>query len=166
VIVARLTSALALALTFGVTTAQSSDGNATPSPADSVKVEQIRAQLYYRDRGEFSHDVLADSTFRFWNAIIGGGSSRGRVSAALVTVVLGAPGGEYRRADTLSVTATVRGQVVLSGSRVVGATYRGRIYETFLIAGVGCDSVRIDARVVSGGRSQTKRATLPFACGE
>ena len=109
----------------------------TDTASQGASPLQMSAQLYYRDKGTLSHDVLRDSTFRYWNAIIGEGSARGWVSAALVTVSVRVAAPAISEGDTIRFSARTSTQTLLSRDVLVGAPAEEMVVEPFLIYGVG-----------------------------
>ena len=142
------------------------DSVVAPPPPQGASPLRMSAQLYYRDKGTLSHDVLGDSAFRYWNAIIGEGSARGWVSAALVTVSVRVTAPAIGEGDTLRFSARTSTRTLLSRDVLVGAPAEETVVEPFLVYGVGCDTVRLQATVRRNGERARLERILPFRCAE
>ena len=140
--------------------------SATSSPDAVPKPAVIHAQLFYRDKGTFSRDVLADTSFRYWNATIGEGSAEGRVSAALITVDVRALPGESLAADTLRFEARTSTGLLLQRDVPLRRAYDGTLSEAFLVYGVGCERLRLTATIRRNGEKNRLERVIPFECGE
>lgn len=140
--------------------------SATSSPDAVPQIVVIHAQLFYRDKGTFSRDVLADTSFRYWNATIGEGSAEGRVSAVLITVDVRASPGESVAADTLRFEARTSTGLLLQRDVPLRRAYDGTLSEAFLVYGVGCERLRLKSAIRRNGEKNRLETVIPFECGE
>lgn len=143
------------------------NAESTPSSPDAVpQPAVIHAQLFYRDKGTFSNDVLADTSFRYCNATIGEGSAEGRVSAVLIMVDVRASPGESVAADTLRFEARTSTGLLLQRDVPLRRAYDGTLSEAFLVYGVGCERLRLEAAIRRNGEKNRLERVIPFECGE
>ncbi len=142
---------------------------ATPSLAQSVSVDEIRAQLFLEGSGKLSDNIVG-SKRPFVNAP-GGGTVGEPANAMLVTILFkGAP--NTRSSDKLArdlgavkVTQTTKkGQKILVnrayGNFAFGAD--GSTFRALLIEDSTCDPLEIEVKV---GKSR-KAAQLDFKCDD
>lgn len=138
----------------------------TPAAA-AYRISGLRAQLFYSDRGTFSRDVLADTTIALWNTVIGEGQAGGPSQSTLVVVEVAGepesyePGRSVELTMTMGTRAPVRRRQELSSMNARGRTYLG-----FFIYDTGCEEIRLSARVLGQPQPSTRRARIPFECGE
>lgn len=146
---------------------QALDDRQSPTASQQLpRIASVRAQLFYRDRGSFSHDVLSDSTFHFWNAIIGEGSAEGEVSGVLITTEVTAARGASLAADTLTFVATSRGRTLMQRRVPLRRSHNGRLFEAFLLHDVGCHPVDLSLTLHRNGAGESVMRRIPFRCGE
>ena len=61
------------------------------SAAPEYRISDLRAQLFFSERGTFSDDLLKRKDLSLWNTIIGAGDAGGPSSATLLIVEVSGP---------------------------------------------------------------------------
>jgi hypothetical protein len=130
-------------------------------------ISDVRAQLFYSDRGTFSGDVLADTTIALWNTVIGEGGAGGASSSTLVVVEVAGEPGSYEPERAVELVATADGKELLRQSAELSVlNAEGKTYVAFWLPKTGCDAVRLSARLTGQPQPSARTAEIPFACGE
>lgn len=129
-------------------------------------IGEVTAKLYYRDSGTFSENVIDNPSFRFWNAVVGGGSAKGAVDAVLVTVKLDVAPDSYSTTDTLHVVVRDTSGIVVERRSVVGHGHIGTILEAYWVYRAGCVPLTITASLRREREYQSVTKRIPFRCGE
>jgi hypothetical protein len=160
----RAVAGLAAALLL----ASLSTGFALTRPgAPDYRIASLRAMLFNSDQGTFSRDVLAEPRLEFWNVIIGEGGEGGPANSALVVVEVAGEPGSYEDARRLEFVArTARGELVRRTADLNVLNAQGRTYVGFWLYGVGCEPVRLQARLRGQAQAATRTDRIPFECGE
>jgi hypothetical protein len=126
----------------------------------------LRAQLFYAERGTFSHDIIARPV-TLWNTPIGEGRSGGASNATLVIVVVRGEAGSYVPTRRVELTVTAGGREVFKRAEEPGIlNTEGRTYVAFWLYNTGCRRLRLSARILGQTPSVPVTATIPFDCGE
>ena len=137
------------------------------SAAPEYRISDLRAQLFFSDRGTFSDDLLKRKGLALWNTIIGAGDAGGPSSATLVVVeVSGAPGSypDGRRVELAVRTAQKEIFRRQSSLGVLGSD--GHVYVAFWLYDTGCEELRVSTALLGQAEPTRRVATIPFHCGE
>lgn len=133
-----------------------------------AEITDLKAQLYYRNKGTLSDDLLKQKDLSLWNTIIGEGSSGGASTVTLVTVEVSGkdvPLGEIK----VEIVATVeKGKVI--GKHVSEVTIYDadtKYFAPLLLNDTGCQEIKIAAKLTGKGIKMSPIVkTIPFQCGE
>jgi hypothetical protein len=137
-----------------------------PKVAD-YRITAIRAMLFNSDRGTLSRDVLREPRPALWNVIIGEGEAEGPSSSALVVVEVSGEPGSYEDARRVELVArTAEGELVRRVVDLNVLNAEGRTFAGFWLYGVGCQPVRLQARLRGQPQASTRTDSIPFECGE
>jgi hypothetical protein len=155
-----------------------SSATASNQQTSHFKVAGMKAMLFYEDKGTFSADVSdvdngpPYSPPRLWNTPI---QYENRSSSVLVTVeVAGEPEAQPER--RLEFTARYlplgirRREVVVR--KIVTISIPTKLNEKdnfhagFWLYNVGCDPVRLTARIIGPRETSTMKRVIRFDCGE
>ncbi|HEX8692911.1 MAG TPA: hypothetical protein VF746_10855 [Longimicrobium sp.] len=135
--------------------------------APPYRISALRAQLFYSDRGTFSRNIIGDSTIALWNTVIGEGTAGGPSNSTLVVVEVAGEAGSYEPGRRVELTATAGTKTPLRRVQELGVmSVRGRAYVGYWLYGTGCEEIRLSARLLGQPQASTRRATIPFECGE
>lgn len=140
---------------------------AAPAAAQELQLGPITAQLYYKDSGALSDDLLAREDFVGWNTVIGEGSAEGPAEDLLIAVTLSQVEGEdgVYLAETLELWVTDEGGGEIARRDFEGllVPYRGGVVSPLWLNDVGCEGLmEFHARY----RDQERTAYLRLDCGE
>jgi hypothetical protein len=159
---AYLYIALSVAVGHGVLVAQE-----TSRPNQGLHITDLRAQLFYSDRGTFSENIVGRPDLALWNVIIGGGDSGGPSHAILVVVEITGSRESRQSTARLRLSVTGGGKTILARSQAVPSLNATGIgYVAFWLYDTGCVPLALTATIVGQPASSTKRAAIGFACGE
>ena len=126
----------------------------------------LRAQLFYSERGTFSHDIIARPV-TLWNTPAGEGRAGGASNATLVIVAVRGEAGSYVPTRRVELTVTAGGREVFKRAEEPGIlNTEGRTYVAFWLYNTGCRRLRLSARILGQTPSTPVTATIPFDCGE
>jgi len=132
---------------------------------EDVGLGKITAQLFYRDSGKLSDDLLArKEPFVGWNTIIGEGDAEGPAEDLLVTVALG--GKEEAFLDEkleLWVTDEGDGEIARRDFQGILVPYEGETVHPLWLEDVGCAGLLV---FHAKFRGEEKSAYLRLDCGE
>ena len=137
------------------------------SAAPEYRISDLRAQLFFSDRGTFSDDLLKRKNLELWNTIIGEGGAGGPSSATLVVVeVSGAPGSypDSRRVEL--AVRTARREIFRRQSSLGVLGPDGHVYAAFWLYDTGCEELRVSTALLGQAEPTRRVATIPFHCGE
>lgn len=147
---------------------------ASPASAKGtpVKLGPIRAQLFYKNSGKLSPDVLSlANKFVFWNTIIGEGDAAEPADDMVVSVGVTSAGtgvGETREAnlkDPIKIVAVDEKGKVL-GSRIFGNVFINSAGVSILPMWLRDSTCWRKITVIASYKEQHSRAVLQMACGE
>ena len=135
-----------------------------PDLGETPKVEQIRMQMFYRQSGKLSDDILVDPQWAGWNVIIGAGSAEEPTDDMLVTVKVRAYN-NYPVAGPISIIARDGdGKVVGKYKRNQASTgEEGSAWIPLWLRGIGCAGML--TITATAGASKMVRSQQ-FMCGE
>ena len=135
--------------------------------AAAYRIADMRAMLFNANDGTFSRDVLAPPRPALWNVVIGEGDAEGPSSSALVVVEVAGEPGSYEDARQVELTArTEEGVLLRRASSLSVLNARGRTFVGFWLDDVGCQPVRLQARLLGQPQPSTRTDEIDFQCGE
>lgn len=138
-----------------------------PVSAAAYRITALRAMLFNADAGALTRDVLADPRPALWNTVIGEGEAGGPASSVLVTVEVSGQAGWWEEGVRVAFTARVGERVIARDTAELHVlSSGGRTYVGFWLDGVGCEPVRLQARLTGQPQPSTRTAEIPFECGE
>lgn len=144
-----------------------STARALSRPEAAYRIAGLRAMLFNANDGSFSRDVLADPRPALWNVVIGEGDAEGPSSSALVVVEVAGEPGSYEDARQVELTArTEEGVLLRRASSLSVLNARGRTFVGFWLDDVGCQPVRLQARLLGQPQPSTRTDEIDFQCGE
>ena len=135
--------------------------------AAPYRITALRAMLFNSDRGTLSRDVLREPRPALWNVVIGEGDAEGPSSSALVVVEVAGEPGSYEDARQVELVARTREGELLRRATALGVlNAQGRTFVGFWLYDVGCEPVRLQARLRGQSQPSTRTDEIPFECGE
>jgi hypothetical protein len=150
-------------LQVGVHVLEAGENNENP------RITDLRAFLYYHEKGEFSRQDLLSGQMALWNVIIGEGDAEGHSGALLVLVTVSPPVHGDLRAPSLSLSVkyanrtTTNQEITLRPFRSLAKP----VQVPFLVYNTGCEHLEITARLKVGKQVLGSASrTAPFKCGE
>lgn len=165
----RRMSWLTIAAVVSVTiSARPLPGNVAPAfAAAEYRISDLRAQLFFSDRGTFSDDLLKRKNLALWNTIIGEGDAGGPSSATLVVVEVSGPPGSYPDGRRVELAVrTARKEILRRQSSLGVLGPDGHAYAAFWLYDTGCEPLRISTALLGQVEPTRRVATIPFHCGE
>jgi hypothetical protein len=136
-----------------------------PATAQSVRVEDIRVQLFYEHSGTLSDDLTKVKDLSLWNTIISEGIAKEPADSFLVSVVLRGKPASFEQSERVVVTVFDESKK----SKVLQRRFdsflfgdEGRVVKPVFVENRTCMPIRISAR----SKSNAKTINLPFKCGE
>lgn len=134
--------------------------------SDGAQMGGITAQLFYKNSGRLSDDLIArDPAFVGWNTVIGEGDAEEPAEDLLVTVSLVGSGEEAFLDDKLELWVEDDGGAEIARRDFYGILlpYEGEVRNPLWLSDAGCaGDVTIHARF----RGKEKTARLSLQCGE
>jgi hypothetical protein len=156
--------------------ASSSFHSATAGQPTSVvgkgpQIVDLRAFLYYHEKGEFDRRDLLLGYMALRNVFIGEGDAEAPSGAMLVLVALQHSSFTVKNLTGTSLRLTVQaGKRTLLNQEVSLMSFfseKSKIEVPFMVHGIACERLEIVARVKVGGRELGSLArTANFQCGE
>ena len=135
--------------------------------APEYRITAVRARLLNANTGVLTRDVLAEPRPALWNTIIGEGEAGGPASSVLVTVEIAGEAGSWEDGRRVELVArTDEREILRHAAELHVMSVQGRTYAGFWLDGVGCEPVRLQARLTGQQRPSTRTAEIPFECGE
>jgi len=133
--------------------------------AQSIKIEDIRAQLFYENKGTWSFDLTKRPDAALWNTMIGEGDAGGSANSFLVSVVLRSKPDSFVENGNVLVKIIDDNKKKTIVEHRFGSLYFGEgglLHKPILVEDRVCDPITIVVQT----KTETKSARLPFACGE
>lgn len=138
-------------------------GSATPE----YQISDLRAQLFFSDRGTFSDDLLKRKDLALWNTIIGAGNAGGPSSATLIVVEVSGQPNSYPAGRTVELAvSTTRKEVFRHRLSVDVLGPQGHAYVAFWLYNTGCESLKVSTALLGQFEPTRRVAMIPFHCGE
>ena len=137
---------------------------AGPVAAQAVRVDEIRAHVFYNRSGTLSDDILKTKPALF-NIMIGAGDLKETADSVLVVVALKGPPYGFDQSETIMVTITdekTKKKVVERKFNGFLFDDKGRLVKPIFLENKVCAPLR----VVAKGKGGEKTVTIPFMCGE
>lgn len=139
--------------------------HAAATPA--YRITDVRAQLFYSDRGTFSRNILAPPKPNLWNTIIGAGGAGGPSHATLLTVEVSGPPDSYGAERQVEIRVTTGGRDVVHRRLPLGIIGEaGHTYVALWLEKTGCQPLRIVTSLVGQPDPSRHVSSIPFECGE
>ena len=136
-------------------------------PLADYRIAEVRAQLFFSDRGTFSENLIGRKDLALWNTIIGGGDAGGRSNSMVVIIAVSGRPGSYdgKRQVELRVRDE-RGEVFRRQQHLSVLNTQGGGYVAFWLYDIGCEPLTL-AAVITGQKTNARKAeSIPFKCGE
>jgi hypothetical protein len=138
---------------------------AGPAAAQAVRVDEIRAHLFYNRSGTLSDDILKTKPALF-NITVGAGDGlKETAESVLIVIALKGPPSGFDQSETITVTITdekAKKKVVERKFNGFLFDDKGRLVKPIFLENKVCAPLR----VVAKGRGGEKAVTIPFMCGE
>lgn len=135
--------------------------------APEYRISDLRAQLFFSDRGTFSDDLLKRKELVLWNTIIGAGDAGGPSSATLIVVEVSGRPNSYPKGRKVELAVRTARKEVFRRRLDVGVLGPdGHAYVAFWLYDTGCESLEISTALLGQVESTRRVATIPFQCGE
>jgi hypothetical protein len=136
------------------------------APPD-YRITDLRAQLFYSDRGSLSDNLLARPNLALWNTIIGEGDAGGRSTATLIVVEVTGQPDSYGGKRRVELAVSTERKEILRRQLSFGVVgNQGHAYVGFWLYETGCEPLRISTALLGQPDPSRRVATLPFHCGE
>ena len=131
------------------------------------RVSDVRAHLFYSDRGDLSPNIIGRTDLALWNTIIGEGDAGGASSATLIVVeVAGAPG-SFSASRKVELAVRASGKETFRRAEALSVlNEKGRGYVAFWLPGTGCEPLRLSTALIGQPNPSRRTAEIPFRCGE
>lgn len=138
---------------------------ASPAAAQAVRIDEIRAHVFYNRSGTLSDDIIKTKPALF-NIIIGAGDGlKETADSVLIVIALKGPPSGFDERETITVTVTdekARKKVVERKFNGFLFDDKGRLVKPIFLENKVCAPLRIVAK----GKGGEKAVTIPFMCGE
>jgi hypothetical protein len=159
---------LAVLAVLAVSAASAAVLDAARKPAVApYRLSGMKTMLFYEHTGTFSGDLLTQPGIALWNTIIGEGDAKEPSHSVLVVVQVSGEAGSSEDARRVELTASEGSKVILRQAQELGVlSARGRTHVGFWLYDVGCERVRLRARLVGQAQESPRTAEIPFECGE
>ena len=143
----------------------------TPSrPAESLadyRLAEVRAQLFFSDRGTFSENLIGRKDLALWNTVIGGGDAGGASQSMLVIVAVSGQPGSYDGKRQVELRARdARREVFRRRQPLSVLNKEGGGYIAFWLYDIGCSPLTLTAVITGQNGGARKAESIPFRCGE
>jgi len=135
-----------------------------PAAAQAVRIDEIRAHVFYNRSGTLSDDILKTKPALF-NIMIGAGDLKETADAVLIAVALKGPPSGFDQSETITVTITdEKAKKKIVERKFNGFLFddKGRLVKPIFLENKVCAPLR----VVAKGKGGEKAVTIPFMCGE
>lgn len=138
----------------------------TPA-APKYWISDLRAQLFFSDRGTFSDDLLKRKELSLWNTIIGAGDAGGASSATLLVVEVSGPPGSYPGVQKVELAVRTARKEIFRRQLSLGVLGpQGHAYVAFWLYDTGCEPLTVSTALLGQVEPTRRVGTIPFHCGE
>ena len=137
------------------------------SVAPEYRITDLRAHLFFSDRGTFSDDLLKRKDLALWNTIIGAGDAGGPSSATLLVVEVSGEPGSYPNGRRVELAVRTARKEIFRRQLSLGVLGpQGHAYVAFWLYDTGCESLTVSTALLGQVEPTRRAAAIPFHCGE
>ena len=148
---------------FIIITLHTKSVNAQESP---YKIVNIKAYLYFENKGTFSENILDNPNFILWNTIIGEGSAKSSSNSTMVVIEIN--GNPLKHiSQRIEFVAMENNKVKIK--QILDFTINDnndKYFAVFWLYNTGCNPIKISAKILGQKDDNKIETTIPFQCGE